>query len=212
MPPFFQFRLWLREGPTSERVLTSIAAVVVLVLVVVALVPVANDNGAPTALDVSGAVRNRPLSSGDASTPGVDGQASSEGAAGEGPATITGGGGGADSAGVGDPDGGAGTPTPSSPECDGRAASGPGITANEVLVDVSLISLAGPIGNSLFDIRPDLSDIANALTDEINKTGGVACGRKLRIKLYDVNALDTNDAQAKCLQMVEDKPYVVLEI
>ena len=56
--------------------------------------------------------------------------------------------------------------------------------------------------------------LANVAADSwtlINKTGGVACGRKLRIKLYDVNALDTNDAQAKCLQRVEDKPYVVLD-
>lgn len=210
MPPFFQFRLWLREGPTSERVLTAIASAVVLLLVVVALVPVANDNETPTALDVGGQVRNGPLSSRDTSTPGGDAPASSDSSGADGSAT-RGGGAVGGSAGAAASGNGAGTPTPSATQCEGRAASGPGVTAGEVLVDVSLISLAGPIGNSLFDIRPDLRDIANALADEINKTGGVACGRKLRMKLYDVNPLDTNDAQAKCLQMVEDKPYLVLD-
>jgi hypothetical protein len=71
--------------------------------------------------------------------------------------------------------------------------------------------LAGPIGNSQFDIRSDLHDIATALKDNVNETGGLACGRKLRIKIYDVNPLDTNDAQAKCLQMVADKPYIVMD-
>ena len=45
MPPFLQFRLWLRESPTTERVLAGLTALVVLVLVVVALVPVARGNG-----------------------------------------------------------------------------------------------------------------------------------------------------------------------
>src|SRR4051794_32185370 len=40
LPPFLAFRLWLREGPSSERALASIAAVVVLVLVIAALLPV----------------------------------------------------------------------------------------------------------------------------------------------------------------------------
>ena len=214
MPPFLQFRLWLRESPLSERVFSGIAAVVVLMLVVVALVPVATrDDDAPTALGATGAEPT--LSTGAASGSDATGADTGTGATGATGATddapgASGGraarSGGSSPAANGDAEAGA-----TAESCGGLVASGPGIKANEVFIDVSTISLAGPIGNSQFDIRPDLHDIANALADEINKTGGLACGRKLRIKIYDVNPLDTNDAQAKCLQMVEDKPYLVVD-
>ena len=197
MPPFLQFRLWLRESPATERVLAAIAAVVALGLIVLALVPVTNDDSTTElAVDSHGlSATSTTLATTDVmtdtSTPIAVGGASRA------PATrgVTGGTNDATTAAA----------------CHGIAASGPGVTATQVSIDVSTISLAGPVGNSTFGIRPDLHDIATALADEINKTGGVACGRKLAIKIYDVNPLDTNDAQAKCLDMVADKPYLVLD-
>lgn len=206
MPPFLQFRLWLRESPVSERVLTATAALVVVVLVVVAVVPVTNrEDDAPTQL---GATQSRAT---DTSRDSGDGLTTGDSVVSDGTGAATDGGTGAiDNA--GDVENGAANDAGVvAQECAGKATSGPGISATEVLVDVSTISLAGPIGNSLFDIRTDLHEIATALNDEVNRTGGLACGRKLRINIYDVNPLDTNDAQAKCLQMVQDKPYVVLD-
>src|SRR5205814_6894458 len=43
------------------------------------------------------------------------------------------------------------------------------------------------------------------------KSGGLACGRTLVAKKYDVNPVDQNDEQAKCLQMVQDKPFAVID-
>src|SRR5205823_14466177 len=80
--------------------------------------------------------------------------------------------------------------------CSGLTSSAPGITPTEVHLAMSNISLAGPVGNSTFDIRPALHAIADAVVDDINKSGGVACGRKLVIKPYDVNPIDPNDGQA----------------
>ena len=204
MPPFLQFRLWLRESPATERAIAAAAAAVALILVVVALVPVTR---ADNHLDVAAsAVGHNDTATTTLGSAGDDTLSPAEGPVnGSSPATQRGTRSTVSS--------GARAPgdSPVTASCDGVATSGPGVTATEVLMDVSTISLAGPIGNSQFGIRPDLHDIVNALVDEINKTGGVACGRKLRVKIYDVNPLDTNDAQAKCLDMVADKPYVVMD-
>src|SRR5258706_423889 len=50
-----------------------------------------------------------------------------------------------------------------------------------------------------------------ALLASVNKSGGVACGRKLVIKQYDVNPIDPNDGQSKCLQMVQDRPFAIVD-
>src|SRR5438105_6432009 len=44
MPPFLQFRMWMREGPPVERVLAGAAALLALVLVAIALVPIEHDH------------------------------------------------------------------------------------------------------------------------------------------------------------------------
>jgi hypothetical protein len=77
-------------------------------------------------------------------------------------------------------------------------------------VAVSVINLGGEIGNSAVGFRTDLDKVANAAAAGINATGGVAC-RKLRIKVYKVNPLDQNDQRAKCLDMVDDKPFAVID-
>ena len=94
--------------------------------------------------------------------------------------------------------------------CGQRLASANGITPTTVTLDAALVQLAGSVGNSAFNIRPDQEEIFAAVVDHVNKTGGVACGRKLVVKTYDVNPTDANDQQAKCLQMVGDKPLAVI--
>jgi hypothetical protein len=76
---------------------------------------------------------------------------------------------------------------------------------------MSHILLAGSVGNSTFGIRGDLHAISDAVIDSINKSGGVACGRKLVVKNYDVNPIDSNDGQSKCLQMVQDNVFAVVD-
>lgn len=107
---------------------------------------------------------------------------------------------------------GSAKPTASAaPACTGMRASGPGVTATSVKVVTTNLSLAGPIGNSAFNVRSDLTKIAQALADDINAKGGVACGRKIVLKQYDVNPLDANDQKTKCLQIQQDAPLIVID-
>ena len=224
MPPFLAFRLWLREGPSAERALAAAAAAVVLALVVLALVPVAGESSSPAGLAVelpapAGSTGPTGASSaaagarahgttGGASAPGATGSSAVGGSAAAGGTRATGAGGVAAGGGTGQS-----SATPGSPGCAAaRTSSAPGVTASTVLFDVANISLAGPIGNSTFDVRPDLGKIAQALADDINEHGGLACGRKVVLKQYDVNPLDANDSQSKCLQMASDHPFLVFNV
>ena len=217
MPPFMQFRLWLREGPGPERLLGGIAALTVVALVVLALVPVGRGSddtsveagaGAPAA--ANGATPA--AAAGGTQTPAA-GAAGSTGGGGAGGTTASGGAtsGGGGSSGASAAAVGGGDASAAGDACAGRTASGPGVTASEVKIVTTNISLAGPIGNSTFDIRSDLAAIAKANADDINEHGGVACGRKVALKQYDVNPLDPNDGQSKCLQIQQDQPLLVID-
>ena len=212
MPPFLEFRLWLREGPTSERTAAGVAAAVVLAVVIAALVPVARGSGGGdqtlSTLGGNGQVAG--------SQPGAAGTAPG-GAAGVGTSGATGAGGatgGRTTAGgsAGGTNGGTTGGGSTAAGCSGLGSSATGVTSTAVRLDMANISLAGPIGNSTFSVRPDMAKIANALAADINEHGGVACGRKLVLKQYDVNPLDANDAHAKCLQMTADHPFMVFNV
>lgn len=212
MPVFLQFRLWLREGPARERVLAAVSALLALALVTYATLPL--DDGADEAVEASASDAVGPSAEGPAASssppsagePGAGDAGSGvlptadTGSAGpaSGPAASASGG---TSAGVGAAAGG----------CSGLTASAPGITPSQVLVTVSMVSLAGPVGNSAVGIRPDLHEIVEALVADINENGGVACGRKLVVKIYDVNPIDQNDQQSKCLRIVQDKPFLNID-
>jgi hypothetical protein len=207
VPVFLQFRHWLSQGPARERMLAATSAAVLVVLLVLASLPLrdrgADDAAVSTSASAAGAGQTVTAGSG-AATPGADagpspttpGQSSTAASGGTGRPGASGTGGSSAAA----ASGGAGA-------CGGLGASAPGITATTLTVGVSMVNLVGPVGNTAFQIRPDLHELADAVTDEINKTGGVACGRKLVIKKYDVNPIDQNDQQSKCLQMVQDKVF-----
>ena len=214
MPPFLQFRMWMREAPAGERTLAGIAAAIVVVLIGVALVPVAEDDGGGDETVAAGTAGVESGDDADASaapeagatpeggTGGDAGAAGPAGTGGTGGSATSGGGGGSGAAATG------GAPA----GCQGLTASSRGVTANEVRVALSVISLAGPIGNATFDIRPDIHEIGEAIAEEFNKNGGVACGRRLVLKHYDVNPLSADDSRTKCLQMVEDNPFLVIDV
>lgn len=217
MPVFLQFRLWMTHGAVRERVYAGAAAVLVVALLVLASLPLTDDepgtDDEATGVAATGVVGDDGTT-GDAATapPGADATAGDVTVDG-GTAAVTssgsGGGTGAD-AGTGDAaaTSAAGADTGG---CAGLTASAPGITAKEVVVGASVVNLAGPVGNAAFDIRPDMKEVIDAVVEDINGRGGVACGRKLVVKKYDVNPIDQNDQQAKCLQMVQDKVFSVID-
>ena len=97
--------------------------------------------------------------------------------------------------------------------CAGLRATDQGVTADEIFLAVSVVNLGGDQVNSTVGVRSatDIGEVAQAIVDQINADGGVAC-RKLRIKTYRVNPLEQNDQHSKCLEIVGDKPYAVLDI
>ena len=224
MPPFLQFRMWLRDGPRGERIATGLTAAVVLVVAIAALVPVGRGSSGATQQLAAAGAEAQPGAAGAAAAPSgvAAGNTASGGAVGAaapaGAVLAAGGGatshatGGVGAAGSGATVGGAATGSASASRCGTRTASAPGITPTEVHLDMANLSLAGPVGNSTFNVRPDLPQIADAIAADINQHGGVACGRKLVLKQYDVNPLDSNDSQAKCLQMAADKPFTVFNL
>lgn len=183
----------------GERVLAAAGLVVLLALLALALVPVHHEDadgpsGAVLTTNTT-AARGGGANPPQASSPGAPGGPTSS----SGAATVR-----TVSAATG------GAPSATDP-CSGRAGDRPGITETTVKVDFTAVSLAGPVGNSMFHIRTDIKEIAQAVADDINAAGGVACGRKLVVKTYDVNPIDPNDGQSKCLQVVADKPLAVLD-
>ena len=220
MPPFVQFRLWLRDGPVGERVLGAFIGVVVLGLVVLGLVPVHRHERNGVGVRAGAAGASSAASVGEAGAPatgaapgaaGESGGAAATGAAGSGGTGAprsTSNGGSARGRGASSAAASAGA---AANGCTGTKSSSPGVTPSEVKLVTTNLSLAGPIGNSTFDVRPDLQAIAKALADDLNQSGGVACGRKVALKQYDVNPLDPNDSQAKCLQAIQDTPLLVID-
>lgn len=215
MPPFAQLRSWLREGPLAEKVLAGVAVAIALGLVSLALVPVHNAGGGRVAIPAGGgspgssagaigtggaATGGQPSSSAGTIGPSSGGTApaGSANAASAGSTSAT-------SGGV------SGAPAhTSTATCQGLASGGPGVTATSVHVDIAYLDLAGPVGNAAFGIPANIPSINNAIVDYINKSGGVACGRKLVVTQYAVNPIDSNDEQSKCLQMVQDNVLMVI--
>src|SRR5207249_8936566 len=105
---------------------------------------------------------------------------------------------------------GAAATAASEDKCAGLAPTDQGVTASEIFVAVPLINLGGDVGNETFGIRKDLEAVANAAAAGINADGGVAC-RKLRIKTYRVNPLNQNEQRSKCLEIIADKPFAVID-
>lgn len=222
MPVFLQFRLWLSQGPVRERVLAGAAAGIAVVLLVLVSLPLTDGGGPADTVAAQGPAAASggaaaPSAGGGELTPaaggatgGADG-ATSAGGAPAGAAGSPGSAGQADAPAAGRPMQGTGVAA-TGDRCSGLTASAPGITEKEVHVDMSMVNIAGPAGNAAFQIRSDLHQIADAVVDDINKNGGVACGRKLVLKKYDVNPVDQNSQQSTCLQMVQDKPFLTIDI
>lgn len=216
MPVFLQFRLWLSQGSVRERAFAGTAAAIVVLLLVVASLPLADDDGGSSSGLVTSGTAPTVAVAGSTSDPGGARVDSAEATAGgddtgpvpadaEGSATVP-------EASVDSSGGEAAPAAEGAPDCSNLGSSETGVSASEVVVGAAIVNLAGPVGNSAFDIRPDMKEIVDAVVEHINANGGVACGRKLVVRKYDVNPIDANDQQAKCLQMVQDKVFSVVDM
>ena len=109
--------------------------------------------------------------------------------------------------GTGTPESGAGSAVPSA-ETDGGCVSPPGsdqgITDKEIKIALFLVELAGEAGNASFNVPPAREQKAayDAIVDEINKTGGVAC-RQLKVVYFTINPVDQTQLRQTCLDVVE---------
>ncbi|MHB8464686.1 MAG: ABC transporter substrate-binding protein [Acidimicrobiales bacterium] len=221
MTPFLQFRLWSRQGPTSERLAAALVGVIVIALVAWAVVPSAtgssSSRGGATALASSGqsnstiaggtGVQGGPVVGGVGTAPGQAGvpavtPGGSPAPAGAG--TTSGPSGGVASGNVGSPVGPA-----AGSQCAGLKSSDSGVTPTQITLGVILVDLGqlnAAIGIPTFQ---DEEKAYNAIFDSYNKQGGVQC-RKLVARYYRDNVLDTSGEQAACLQIQQDGVFAVL--
>lgn len=217
MTPFLHFRMWLRTGPVGERFLAFATGAVVVSLLVWAstpfMGPLAHDSLAgpsmgPSAVpsaqatsDPGGGVRpGGPAATGPVAARSGSGQ---PGNAGAGPRRPVGS---VDSNGTALPRGPGSQVTGKA--CGTRGGSDQGVTATTISVGVVMPDL-GAAGNLLaLPSAQDQKKAWNAVLGSLNAKGGVAC-RKVVPTFYSDNVLDSGAEHAACLQMYQDKPFVV---
>jgi hypothetical protein len=87
------------------------------------------------------------------------------------------------------------------------------VTATEINIAIVLVNIFGPAANSTFGV-PDAAeqqqDYDLAVADT-NAHGGVAC-RKLVPKYFVVNPADSSDQQQQCLNIIQSKPFAVIDL
>lgn len=220
MTPFMEFRLWLREGPSVERRLASVSALLACALVAWGVLP----TGSGAAQVGAGGFANGPASSatgtGTAAETVIEGSgpvgsvpapaATGEGS-GAGSTPADGGSGGGQAAGPTDLTSGVGggsVPAAAGSGCDKRATD-VGVTENEVLIGVVIYSLGE--GNSLLGIPPaqESKDVWNAVIDQVNRSGGIQC-RTVKAVFYEEFVLSAESGRTACLNMQQDGVFALM--
>jgi hypothetical protein len=222
MSPFLSTRLWMRQGPSSERWLTGLLALGCTLLLVVAALPgLSAEDGSGDALLAGSAEDPAPAGSLDAAGGGSEGvvgpsgQASAvEGsgvAGGSGPAEAAvpeaaGQGGGVSRPGrtVAAPGGAA---TAAAPDCGTLAATDQGVTAKQITVAAVLVDLGAANGTINLPPVEDQRKAYNAVADQVNLDGGVRC-RKVVVRFFSDNPLDASAAHATCLEIQDANVFV----
>lgn len=207
MTPFQQLRVWSRRAPVLHRAMAGGAALLVVALLGWLLVPVDRDDDSVSTVagpqvDVAAGGEQQPGEQQPAEEQGGEVTAGADVSTGT---TVAGGAGGSEAGATG---GGSDASTSACPE----AVAGQGVTNDEIQLAVTIITIAGAYGNSLLNVpTPDEQRAYwKIVLDKINASGGAAC-RKLVARYYDVNPIDANDTQAKCLAMAADKPFIVID-
>jgi hypothetical protein len=220
MRPFQQFRLWLRSGPTAERQISAVAAVVAVTLLVWAALPTLTSGGSSTLSAAPTGSQSGPVTTG---APGQPGSATTGGAAGTGgtvpgsvPVTGSGGGttGSTSSTGGAGTSGstGAATSTTGVPAPGTRCLTPPagqGVSSTTITIGVILPTI-GALNSAIgIPSAADHQKAYNALFADVNRHGGAQC-RKLVPKFYSDNPLDSSTGRAACLQIQQDKVFAVI--
>jgi hypothetical protein len=217
MKPFQEFRLWTRQGPTSERVFVAVATFLVFGLLVWALVPSGTSSSAtaigPTTGSASGrtsvttatSVTTTTIAQGAAPSAGIGSAApvtgSSTGASPIGTAVAPTG-----SHAAAAPSATA-TTAPASSNC--LAGTTTGVTSSQVKIGVIVVDLGAL--NSLIGVptAQNMEDMYNAVFNLYNGFGGVQC-RKIVPVYYSDNVLSATGEQATCLQIQQDGDFAVI--
>jgi hypothetical protein len=207
MRPFQQFRLWVRRAPILERCVAALAATVVVAGLLSLAAAGSDDDGAGSgfATDVGSsgvAAEDDDTTSGEQSGGPTADQSVSGIAAG--PPSSSGA-----SSGAGTAVGASGA----SGDCVSPPGSDQGVTDKEIKIAIFIVELAGAAGNETLNVPAPAEQRGayDAMVDELNKTGGVAC-RKVTPLYFTVNPLDQNDLQATCLDVVEADVFYVNDI
>jgi hypothetical protein len=86
------------------------------------------------------------------------------------------------------------------------------VTDSQILLAISVTNIVGPAGNDTFGVpsveEQDLD--YQQVIDSINASGGVAC-RKIVAKYYTANPASDDDRRQKCSDIVQIKPFFVLD-
>jgi hypothetical protein len=225
MTPFAELRLWLREGPRTERRLVGAVGVVAAVLLVWALIPGSSPSSSTVAAAGSPSASSNGTAAGGAAAPssgaaaGASGASISSGGANpSGSAAVSGatsgsgtysGPGGAASSGAAVA---SSTGTPTSGKSSGSAcaaSSAAGVTKTQITVGIDLWDIGAADSAESIPSEQDQIKANNAIAAYYNKLGGIQC-RTIVPKYYDDNPFDSSEEQANCLQMAQDHDFAVL--
>ncbi|MCU1594532.1 MAG: hypothetical protein JWO12_1924 [Frankiales bacterium] len=215
MTPFLAFRMWLRSGPRTERIGLFAVLVPVLALLAWATVP---DGG-------TGATSQSLASTDAAATPGagatqapavvrvprtpgsLPGQPGSSLGNPTGPGRQSGKGT-TTAPGTSSAPGAFGTVPGGNSSCGRTGATDQGITATTITVGIVVVDLGAASSTISLPSAADQEKAYNAAFNDLNARGGVRC-RKVVLKYYSDNPLDSSAEHKSCLQMAQDKVFAV---
>jgi hypothetical protein len=212
--PFRQSRTWFRGASVGQRTSTLVGGFLAVALLAALVAPADVDgDGTAAAFTTGGGAA--------ATEEGAEGAAQPGGAATQGSPDATaptGSGAGAPSAAgsTATSAGGAGGSTDAAGASSGGQACPPGgdqgVTADTITVAVTIINIAGPVANEAIGVpTPEVQEAQwKLVADAINAAGGAGC-HQLVIKPYRVNPIDPTDAQQKCLQIANAKPFAAID-
>jgi hypothetical protein len=216
---YLQFRNWMHTSSSAEKKLGAAALVLVSGLVTWALIPTGGVASNSLAIGPNGGVSGANISSGSQATASGPSASATQGSnatgAAAGPQTpgATAGAAGAPVSNTAGSTVGGGSQTstggPASPGC--VKSSETGVSATQINLADILLNLAGAIGNSAVgQASPQVQQqMAQAVVDDINSHGGVAC-RKLVVTYYQANPIDPTSTQNICLQIQQAGVFAVI--
>ena len=208
MRPFQEFRFWAQRAPAAERVVTGVAALIVLALLAWLLVP---DTEPDVTSVAGGSVPGAVVATDREADPvGPSGPSPSPDGASAGAAPIGGGAEPGEPAGDAAPS--ASPATAAGRRCPPAPAGAKGVTEDEIHFAVVLTELIGPAANSLMDIPDPAAAQADydAAIAGVNREGGIAC-RKVVAHYFRGNPADQRQEIELCREIADGDFFGVLD-